>query len=339
VRQPEQEYLHYLLCMNRLFHFTYLVALLIACRPSDKKDSTEMNEFRSPETVTATSLIVLGTVQDGGSPHIGCSKACCQDLFDRPDPERMVVSLGIIDPENKMNWLIEATPDMPKQLNMLQTFSSFKDTHQPDGIFLTHAHIGHYAGLIYLGREALGASDLKVYAMPRMKTFLETNGPWSQLVDLKNIQLQLLQDDQAIQLSSNITITPFRVPHRDEYSETVGFRIEGPNKKVLFIPDIDKWHEWERSIVEEISKVDYALLDATFFNNDEINNRDMNEIPHPFVVESLELFSNLPEEEKAKIHFIHFNHTNPLLNKNSIQYQQVKKAGIKLASPMDLLPL
>nr|MCU0398482.1 pyrroloquinoline quinone biosynthesis protein PqqB [Cyclobacteriaceae bacterium] len=60
---------------------------------------------------------------------------------------------------------------------------------------------------------------------------------------------------------------------------------------------------------------------------------------HPFVVESLELFSNLPEEEKAKIHFIHFNHTNPLLNKNSIQYQQVIKAGIKLASPMDLLPL
>jgi pyrroloquinoline quinone biosynthesis protein B len=149
----------------------------------------------------------------------------------------------------------------------------------------------------------------------------------------------LLQDEQAIQLSSNITITPFRVPHRDEYSETVGFRIEGPNKKVLFIPDIDKWPKWERSIVEEISKVDYALLDATFFNNDEINNRDMNEIPHPFVVESLELFSNLPEEEKAKIHFIHFNHTNPLLNKNSIQYQQVIKAGIKLASPMDLLPL
>eukprot|EP00957_Ditylum_brightwellii_P156501 11911053-Ditylum_brightwellii.AAC.1 len=67
----------------------------------------------------------------------------------------------------------------------------------PDGIFLTHAHIGHYTGLMYLGREALGAVDVPVYAMPRMRSFLKNNGPWSQLVSLGNINIQNLEEKSA----------------------------------------------------------------------------------------------------------------------------------------------
>ncbi|WP_420400550.1 MBL fold metallo-hydrolase [Flagellimonas sp.] len=282
------------------------------------------------ETQSPVSLIVLGTVQDGGSPHIGCKRNCCAELFKNPDPERKVVSLGVVDHINQKTYLFEATPDMSTQLKALKSYAGL-EAETPEGIFLTHAHIGHYTGLMYLGREALGAHQVPVYAMPKMKAFLENNGPWSQLVALGNMDLIEMSDKRSVELTPHLTVTPFKVPHRDEFSETVGFKIFGPTKSVLFIPDIDKWHKWEESIAEEIRKVDLAFLDASFFDGKEINNRDIAEIPHPFVIESMELFASLPPSEKEKIHFIHLNHTNPLLDKTSDASQSVRDAGYKVA--------
>jgi len=285
---------------------------------------------RSKQNISP-SLVVLGTVQDAGSPHTGCTKDCCKKLFQHPDPTRMVVSLGLLDPANKMNWLFEATPDLPRQMKLLKALSPFRQEETPSGIFLTHAHIGHYSGLMYLGRESMNAKATPVYAMPKMRDFLEKNGPWSQLVDLKNIALQALENQQEVQISSNIRVTPLQVPHRDEFSETVGYRIQGPNKSALFIPDIDKWERWSKDIAAEIKKVDYAFLDATFYDNAELNYRNMAEIPHPFVVESMERFKGLSVEEKRKIFFIHLNHTNPLLNPKSKATQELKEKGFQVA--------
>jgi len=276
------------------------------------------------------SVIVLGTVQDAGSPHIGCKKECCSALFLNPDENRKVVALGFIDIENDKTFLFEATPDMPSQLSVLKNYAK-TETEMPNGIFLTHAHIGHYTGLMYLGREAIGAKNVPVYAMPKMKTFLEENGPWSQLVKLNNITIQELANARQVKLTSNLTVVPFLVPHRDEYSETVGYKILGPNKSLLFIPDIDKWSKWKKDIIKEVKNVDYAFLDATFFDGAEINNRDISEIPHPFIIESMELFKQLPESEKAKIYFIHFNHTNPALQTNSKKANAILNKGFKIA--------
>ena len=317
----------------RFLFILILVFLLISCDKKNKRDGNKQTEL------TNCSLIILGTLQDGGSPHIGCKKDCCQNLFTNPDPTRKVVSLGLIDYQNKKTWLIEATPDMASQLKMLKQISKFQEAETPDGIFITHAHIGHYAGLMYLGKEALGAKNIPVYAMPRMKTYLETNGPWSQLVLQKNILIQPLQNDSTLQLSSNFKITPFTVPHRDEFSETVGYKIEGPNKTALFIPDINKWDIWKKSIIAEIAMVDYAFIDATFYDGNEINSRKISEIPHPFVIESMELFKNLPASEKKKIYFIHFNHTNPLLNAKSKESEKVRKLGFKIADFGEVIKL
>lgn len=276
-------------------------------------------------------LVVLGTVQDAGSPHIACKKDCCKGLFENPDHTRKVVSLGVIDEENKMNWIFDATPDLPTQMKLLKKHSLFSDAETPSGIFLTHAHIGHYTGLMYLGKEAMSSKNLPIYVMPKMKKFLENNGPWNQLVSLQNIDLIELKNGETLKLSSKIKVTPLKVPHRDEYSETVGYKIEGPNKKVLFIPDIDKWNLWKKDIVEVVKQVDYAFVDATFFDGAEINRRNISEIPHPFVIESLETFKNLNKVEKAKIYFIHFNHTNALLNSESEQYKEVIEKGFNIA--------
>jgi pyrroloquinoline quinone biosynthesis protein B len=288
---------------------------------------------------TETSLIILGTVQDAGSPQIGCKKDCCKTLFLHPDKERKVVCLGLLDHKNNKRWLFEATPDLPAQMKMLTAYSPASVKETADGIFLTHAHIGHYTGLMYLGKEAMNADRLPVYAMPGMKKFLEQNGPWSQLVSNNNIAIQEMNNEKEIQLSSDLIVFPFLVPHRDEFSETVGYRIIGPHKKAIFIPDIDKWQKWKTDIKEAIAKVDYAFIDGTFYDAAEINNRDISEIPHPFIIESMNLLKDLPAAEKKKIHFIHFNHTNPALNKKSKQAEQVMTNGFNIAGINDVFNL
>lgn len=295
------------------------------------QNSGSKNVHQETSTEHRISLIILGTVQDAGSPHIACKKECCAALFENPDTNRKVVSLGIVDENAQQTYLFEATPDITEQLKILKNSASNAINDIPNGIFLTHAHIGHYTGLMYLGKEATNTQNLRLYAMPKMKTFLEQNGPWSQLVNEGNIALSALENQKELELSPNLKVIPFTVPHRDEYSETVGYKIIGPTKSVLFIPDIDKWSRWETGIASEIENVDYAFLDATFFDAKEINNRDISEIPHPFVIESMELLENLAASEKKKIYFIHFNHTNPLLNPDSEQSKIVLKNGFNIA--------
>ena len=211
-------------------------------------------------------VIVLGIAQDGGAPHAGCIKECCEEKWDNPTQHARVSSIAIVDPATKESWIIDATPDFALQLTAID--------NQLNGIFLTHAHIGHYTGLIHLGREVMGAKEVPVYAMPRMKQFLETNGPWNQLVNLGNISIQEINDNGGVQLNERLSIVPFLVPHRDEYSETVGYKVQGPNKSLIFIPDIDKWDKWESNIKELVEDNDYSLLDGTFYDINELPGRD-----------------------------------------------------------------
>lgn len=304
--------------INSLIKYKLLVIVLIITNFSCIEYKPSYNE---------NFLTVLGIAQDAGYPHIGCNKDCCnKNISD--DMEYFVTSIGLSDIKNDKYYLFEATPDITSQIKYLK--DGIENQKIVDGIFLTHAHIGHYSGLMYLGREALGAKNIPIYAMPRMKRFLQENGPWSQLVSLENIDINEINHNQNIPLSRELTVIPFTVPHRDEFSETVGYKIVGKNKSALFIPDIDKWYLWEKSIIEEVKSVNYAFLDATFFSGEEIN-RSMSEIPHPFISETIEIFENEELIIKNKIHFIHFNHTNPVLNKNIYLRDSILKLGFNFA--------
>ncbi len=232
--------------------------------------------------------------------------------------------------------MIEASPDIASQMKEVGDLSK---KSYPDGIFITHAHIGHYTGLMYLGKEAMNLSKFPVFVMPKMKKFLKKNGPWNQLVELNNINLVSMKANSKIKISSNITIIPFLIPHRNEYSETCGLKIIGPNKKIIFIPDIDKWSMWEKELISEIKDVDVALLDGTFYDRNELRNRDINKIPHPFVVETIKIFKNESLQERNKINFIHLNHTNPLLNENSSEYKNLIDQGFKISYKNDQIIL
>jgi pyrroloquinoline quinone biosynthesis protein B len=272
-------------------------------------------------------IMVLGIAQDGGYPQAGCKKECCQKVYNHKVKPQSVSSIALIDPISNEKWIFDATPNFPEQLRFLEENTSANQTFS---IFLTHAHIGHYTGLMHLGREVIGANKIKVFVMPKMKDFLEKNGPWSQLVLLKNIDIQALKEDSIMSLNDRIKVQAIRVPHRDEFSETVGYKIIVGQKSLLFIPDIDKWQKWNKNVVEVIKNVDYALLDGTFYQDGEIN-RPMSEVPHPFVVETMDLLKNEPKIEKSKVHFIHLNHTNPIIQPKSLERKEVLKRGFNIA--------
>ncbi|MCU1230287.1 MAG: pyrroloquinoline quinone biosynthesis protein PqqB [Acidobacteria bacterium] len=252
---------------------------------------------------TAPWVVVLGIAQDGGYPQAGCKRDDCIAAWRDPSLRRHVASLGIVDPVSGERWIIDATPDFPEQLHRLDLLAPSKTL---PSILLTHAHIGHYTGLMHLGREVLGAHAVPVYAMPRMRAFLESNGPWSQLVALKNIELRPLET--TTRLNARISIETLVVPHRDEFSETVGFIIRGPSRAILWLPDIDKWEKWSIPIESVLARVDVAYVDGTFHDANELPGRDLREIPHPLIVETL---ARLDASSRKKIRFIHLNQSNP----------------------------
>ncbi len=265
-------------------------------------------------------LVVLGTLQDAGSPQLLCEKECCA----HPKANDYVACLGVADSTRAL--LFDATPDIVPQLTELLSRSG-TDRYS---VFLTHAHIGHYTGLMHFGREAANTKKVPVYAMDRMIEFLAKNGPWNQLVQLQNIELNGLQDGVPRTLDNGIKVEPVRVPHRDEFSETVGFYIKGPNKTALYIPDIDKWTAWEKNILAVVPTVDYAFIDGTFFADGEIP-RPMAEVPHPFISESIELLNYLPVAERNKVYFIHLNHSNPARFEDFEGRVEAEKLGYRFA--------
>ncbi len=310
---------------------------LAACAPVE----TQQAEVKPTENCPV-ELVVLGVGQDAGAPQIGNPD---DPAWKDPSKKLYATSLGLLDHENGKRYLFEATPDIREQMQIMDTLLPY-DGEGPyiDGIFLTHAHIGHYGGLMFLGRESMGAKGVPVYAMPRMKAYLETNGPWSQLVELENIELIDQSEPNGLFLDSlskiadfeaDIEVSGFIVPHRDEYSETAGYLIINTKTQdaMVFIPDVDQWDS-NVELVSSVSdpKMKYAFIDATFYDDNELSGRDMSKIPHPRVTESMDLIEAAGDDSlKDKIRFIHINHTNPLRDKNSAAYKAMTERGFKLA--------
>lgn len=286
---------------------------------------------------------VLGTAQDGGLPQLG--GRAMEDDAARRDPKRrrLVASLLIVDPISRERFLIDATPDLREQVEIADRVAPQPaPTARPPlfgAIALTHAHVGHYAGLFHLGRESYGSHKQRILTSDRMAQFLETNGPWDLLVKARHVQIERFAANAPVKLNGRLSITPISVPHRDEYSDTNAFIVSGPNRRLLWLPDIDKWERWDRRVEDVIAGVDVAYLDGTFFDAQEMPGRAMSDVPHPFISESLTRFAALPATERGKIVFVHLNHTNPAAAPGSAAQRQIEKAGMRVAREGERFPL
>ncbi|MGB2763150.1 MAG: MBL fold metallo-hydrolase [Candidatus Aminicenantaceae bacterium] len=302
---------------------------------SSNKLSAFPEDLNKDQEETEVLVKVLGTAQDGGLPQIGCYCRNCIRAREDHRFSRLISSLAILDLKEKKYFILDATPDIRVQSHMALTRLGLKQQkrkNSPHAIILSHAHIGHYTGLMFFGYEAMSTHKLPVYCSPRLRDFLTKNGPWSQLVRLENISLFTLSFKKTLFLTPRISISSFLVPHRDEYSDTLGFIIAGKKKKLLYIPDIQSWEAWNRSIEEETKKVNYAILDGTFFCSEELPGRNFTKIGHPFITTSLETLKDVAKKGKTKIYFTHLNHTNLALDPEGKALKEIKTKGFNLAS-------
>lgn len=266
----------------------------------------------------SVEVILLGSAQDAGVPQSGCNCENCKHI------KEFAACLGIIDHSTRSTWMIDATPNFPEQLRLLQQHAT---GYTFNGILLTHAHIGHYLGLAYLGREAMNTRELPIYGTASVCKFLKENGPWSLLVSERNIVLNEIEPDREVRLSDSITVTPTLVPHRAEFSDTVAYSIRGETASVFYCPDIDRWEQWSNDLSPFLNGINFAFLDGTFFSDGELPNRDMSQIPHPLATDTVARV----EGSTCQIYFIHLNHTNPLLHEGE-EREWLKGKGMSVGA-------
>ncbi|MEM9290945.1 MAG: MBL fold metallo-hydrolase [Acidobacteriota bacterium] len=322
------------------------------------------------ESPPAPFLLVLGNAQDGGLPHPGCTRANCRRAIEDPQYRRSVASLAVVVPRAEgrpLRYLVDATPDLGRQLEALAAAidgprEGGVDRQPVDGVFLTHAHIGHYLGLAYFGKETLASRDLPVWCTPAMAAFLRANEPWRTLVEDRVLDLRPLAPGESVVLgegidhgnaaadtdsepiatttaAGSVRVEAISVPHRDELSDTVGFRFSGPQQRVFYVPDTDSWERWDPPVEEILDEVDVALVDATFGSPDELPGRDLSAVPHPFATDSARRFAGAVSEGRLQVFFIHLNHSNPLHDSSSELYRNLAAKGFTVAQEGQRIPL
>mmetsp|Transcript_787 Transcript_787/g.1196 ORF Transcript_787/g.1196 Transcript_787/m.1196 type:complete len:294 (+) Transcript_787:977-1858(+) len=283
-------------------------------------------------------LTVLGIAQDGGRPQAGCLKSCCSTLT--PSDVRYPVALGIVDHDGSTH-LIEASRHLGEQLRFIWKLPTGGDKKNKgiDHVWITHAHLGHVDGLGLLGREAMNAEGIHLHVSESMANLIRRTPSWNLLADLGVFDIEIFNREERFFQSSTLQIEHVAIPHRAELSDMHGFIIRGLHKSLFFLPDQDSWEDTLsahdcRSIRHFLQKmrVDIALIDGTFWSFDELADmRDQTQVPHPPVAQTLNfLGSRLPQD--PEILFIHLNHTNPLFDLSSAQYQTLQGMGWKVAT-------
>ena len=288
-------------------------------------------------TVDGPRVRILGIAQDGGLPHAACSCPRCGAARKDPALASPVASVGIIAPSARKAYLIDATPDIIVQLQALADVRKLDnarvDRTPVDGIFLTHAHMGHYLGLAHLGFEAINTRELPVWASASMASFLRNNAPWSQLLKLKNLVVSEIADGTLTDLADGIRVRAVKVPHRAEFTDTMAYVISGARKTLLYVPDISPWHKLGRPMADLFSGVDVALVDGTFYSGDELPGRDTKEIGHPLILDTMDLLQGRVDSGSLKVYFVHLNHSNPALDREGPQRKNMISRGFDVGWP------
>jgi len=284
--------------------------------------------------------MVLGTAQDGGMPQAGCYTPACEAARSADDPY-FVASLALLAPKQDRFYLIDASPDLVRQLDLIPyvEFRQRAANRRPfDGIFLTHAHIGHYLGLAMLGREGVGISSTACWCTPRMASFLATNGPWSLMVEEGRLDLRPMTPGRQYTIDDQLVATAIDVPHRDEYSDTVGFLFEGPAGSLFYLPDVDRWGIGGFDLEAVVERADVALLDGSFFSAAELPGREQEDIPHPLIPDTMARLQSRVDRG-GRVVFTHLNNSNPVFDPRSEERRKVIERGFEIAREGDTFDL
>lgn len=322
------------------------LALATALAPSVAPRPKGLPKPNDVQTAKAPYAVVLGSVQDAGLPQVGCYSERCDRARDghAAGSGRYTASMALVGPSAEAFFLVDATPDITRQIDLVQepVFRDRARMRDPfDGIFLTHAHVGHYLGLALLGNEGLGVSDLPIFCTASMARFLEANDPWAYMVRQRRIVPTPLAAERWHRIDDWLEARLLPVPHRDELSDTVGFLFRGPSALLLYLPDIDSWSAWaswngpQRDVREVVASVDVALLDGTFWSAEEVPGRAVEDIPHPLLTDSMERLQAVLDSGTTRIVFTHLNNSNPALDEVGPERTELVGRGFEVAREGD----
>jgi len=252
---------------------------------------------------------ILGTVQDGGVPHLGCNCDVCERA--REDANKQKYSSSILIRENESNdsirYLVDVSPDIRYQIK----------GDYLDGVFLTQGHVGHLGGLLYFGTEGLNTNSLNVHCSENMNSFLMKNDPYRLMVDRGQIEIHEFKDKETVEIRGG-SIEPRVMDHSHVNTKSTSFMIKGDERKLYYLADIDEWTEEAKNSVKES---DIAIIDGTFWSKGEIERYE--EVPHPTVQATMDEFEN----DDVEIWFTHLNHTNPALREESEERKEIEERG------------
>jgi len=256
-------------------------------------------------------VVILGSGQDGAVPQLGAERSVA-------DP-RTASSLAVV-PDAGPVVLFDASPDVRIQWLTVAP--------RPIGaVFLTHGHMGHYAGLVQFGKEAAATRELPVHATRRMLTYLDRNEPWRSLLFERFLADVPLDPGVPVSAGGGLTVSATVVPHRSEFTDTVGFSITGPERSLLYLPDVDRWDGWDAAAT--IARHDIAIIDGTFWSDAEPPGRSLADVPHPTILDSMRHFADLVDD--VTIVFTHINHSNPAGAAGSAEATEVRRRGFRVA--------
>jgi pyrroloquinoline quinone biosynthesis protein B len=256
---------------------------------------------------------ILGNVQDGGVPHLGCGCDVCEAAREDQRKQKYVASILLKESsdEDSVRYLIDATPDVRYQIK----------GDYLDGVFISHGQLGHITGLLDFGEEGCDKNDLPVYVTDKTRRFIEHNDPYRLLIDKDNIDLKDFNDGESLNLQG-AEIEAREAEHSRLNTDTTSFMIKGPEKKLFYMSDI---HAWTEETLQSVKEADIAIVDGTFWNEEEIDRFE--EVTHPVMKETM----HKTEDWDTEIYFTHLNHTNPVLRKDSEERKELEERGYHVA--------
>jgi pyrroloquinoline quinone biosynthesis protein B len=269
------------------------------------------------------TAIVLGSGQDGGVPQFGTAGGL--------GPQRSASSVAVVGSDGSA-VLMDASPDLRSQYRRLVASPEYaaRSSSEPfDAVLLTHAHMGHYTGLVHFGKEARGTRAIAAYGSPSMLAYLDANEPWASLFAEGHLRAVAVEPGETFEPIPGLRAVGHAVPHRPDHSDNVGFELTAPSRgSLLYLPDLDRWDAWPDAH-DVLARVDTALIDATFYDEMEHPDRDISTIPHPPVTDTIDRFGYLAGG--TRLILTHLNWTNRLCDPAAPEQDRVRSAGFGVA--------
>lgn len=297
----------------------------------------------------AMKIRVLGSGAGGGFPQWNCNCHNCGRIRrgEMHGTTRTQSSIAVSTDQSR--WvLFNASPDIRSQLE------SFVESHPRAGVrdsgikavILIDSQIDHTTGLLML-RES--TSPLRVYCSEVVRKDLSTGFPiFSILEHYCRVEQNPVPldggsfeipgiDDLRFHSHALKSKAPPYSPHRHDPhpGDNIGVVIEqiSTGKKIYYAPGLG---EIELHVEQAMRNADCLLIDGTFWREDEMGRagivdklaREMGHLPQSGPDGMIQVLDRYPAPRKI---LIHINNTNPILDEDSSEREELAAHGIEVS--------